>query len=292
MRYQTASAFRQALESRLLNRSRETGEPLIRLRKLAAFERLLARFFTTQKELWVLKGGVAMQLRLLDQARTTKDLDLFFRKSEDDLLTLVRQAGSADLGDWFLFEIAAPSPQPGGGFGGTRFRVNSLLDGRSFTRFPLDVGVGDPLIGSVEWLAWTGLFDFAELERFLIPAYSVSQQIAEKVHAYTMEYASGSSSRVKDLIDILLLAGMAKISARDLRSALRIIFEFRGTHGLPPNVPPPPEAWRLPYQVMVEKIDLPFRTLSRAYPAFQSFLDPVLSGETESSWDPEAWRWK
>lgn len=86
MKYQTASAFRQALEARLLNRSRESGGPLIRLRKLAAFERFLARLFTNQRDVWVLKGGGAMQLRLLDQARTTQDIDLLLRKPEDILL--------------------------------------------------------------------------------------------------------------------------------------------------------------------------------------------------------------
>jgi hypothetical protein len=98
--------------------------------------------------------------------------------------------------------------------------------------------------------------------------------------------------RVKDLIDILLLAGLGEITAWELRSALRIIFEFRGTHDLPSNIPPPPEEWRQPYQALAELIDMPFQSLSRAYPALQGFLDPVLSGETESKWDPEIWFWK
>ena len=58
--------------------------------------------------------------------------------------------------------------------------------------------------------------------------------------------------RVKDLIDILLLAGLGEISAWELRSALRIIFEFRGAHDLPSNIPPPPEEWRQPYQALAD----------------------------------------
>ena len=43
MRYKSGRDFRQALETRLRNESLRTGAPLVRLRKMAAFERLLAR---------------------------------------------------------------------------------------------------------------------------------------------------------------------------------------------------------------------------------------------------------
>ena len=43
MAYESPAALRQALETRLGNRSRETGVDLERLRRRAAFERLLVR---------------------------------------------------------------------------------------------------------------------------------------------------------------------------------------------------------------------------------------------------------
>lgn len=42
-RYAQPAAFRKALEARLRNHSRDSGLPLDRLRKEAAFQRLLAR---------------------------------------------------------------------------------------------------------------------------------------------------------------------------------------------------------------------------------------------------------
>lgn len=42
MTYQTAAAFRRALETRLVAESAQTGTPLVRLRKLVVFERFLA----------------------------------------------------------------------------------------------------------------------------------------------------------------------------------------------------------------------------------------------------------
>ena len=43
MRYATAGAFRAALEQRLSSIADETGVPLLRLRKLIVFDRLMAR---------------------------------------------------------------------------------------------------------------------------------------------------------------------------------------------------------------------------------------------------------
>ncbi|MBS3754062.1 MAG: nucleotidyl transferase AbiEii/AbiGii toxin family protein [Anaerolineales bacterium] len=291
MKYKSASAFRQALELRLRRRSNEYGVSLMRLRKMVAFERFLVRLFMDQPREWVLKGGVAMQLRLTDRARTTKDIDLLYLEEERDLIDELREVGFRDAGDWFQFEISSSTASLPDGVGGNRFHVNALLDGRSFTSFPIDVGVGDPLLGSIEWLELTDLLDFAEIDRTKIPAYPVEQQIAEKVHAYTKAYASGSSSRVKDLVDILLLAGIRSISGKELDQVLKMIFECRGTHPLPGSITQPPERWEGPFQQMAEETKLDYSSLVDAYKALRRFLDPILSQETDRIWDPKQWIW-
>jgi hypothetical protein len=43
MRYQNGGAFRRALETRLRDQSLSSGLPLVRLRKMVACDRLLAR---------------------------------------------------------------------------------------------------------------------------------------------------------------------------------------------------------------------------------------------------------
>ncbi|MEA3328001.1 MAG: nucleotidyl transferase AbiEii/AbiGii toxin family protein [Chloroflexota bacterium] len=55
--------------------------PLSRLRKLVVFDRFLARLFQDQPDHWVFKGGFALQLRLGERARTTKDIDLLARET-------------------------------------------------------------------------------------------------------------------------------------------------------------------------------------------------------------------
>ncbi len=85
MKYNSGAAFRRALEDRLRARSLQTGLPLVRLRKMIAFDRFLARLLLHQPDEWVLKGGLALQLRLGDSARTTKDIDMLVLVHQQDI---------------------------------------------------------------------------------------------------------------------------------------------------------------------------------------------------------------
>ena len=68
--YESATAFRTALEDRLQRISTEKGEDLQRLRKQVSFDRILTRLFSQDDVPWVLKGGYAMELRIQSAAQT------------------------------------------------------------------------------------------------------------------------------------------------------------------------------------------------------------------------------
>ena len=74
-KYASAAAFRVALEERLKRLAQEESLDLQRVRRQAAFDRLLCRLFANPNAPWLLKGGYAMELRL-KTARTTRDIDL------------------------------------------------------------------------------------------------------------------------------------------------------------------------------------------------------------------------
>jgi hypothetical protein len=241
--YQSGAAFRWALEDRLRSNSLGSNIPLVRLRKTVSFDRFLFRLEKYQHGKWILKDGLAIQLRLVDKARTTKDIDVLALAEQSDILSSLRNAGNVDLGDWFRFETETIEEQPHEGFGGLRFHIRSLLDGRTFENFHIDVGVGDPVIDSVEDLEIPSLLDFADFPPTHIPCYPITQQIAEKVHAYTRPHVSGESSRVKDFVDILLLAELSEIDAERLRKAINATFIARKTHSLPHVIPNPPTEW-------------------------------------------------
>jgi hypothetical protein len=112
MKYRSGGAFRRALEDRLRAQSLESGMALVRLRKMVAFDRLVARLMLAQPDAWVLKGGFALQLRLGDRARTTKDIDVLLQTPHQDVHQLLARAASLDVGDWFRFEVSQPAHIP------------------------------------------------------------------------------------------------------------------------------------------------------------------------------------
>ena len=98
MRYKDAASFRQALEERLRDRTRSAGGELVRDRKRVAFDRFLARLVVTAPSHWVLKGQFALDLRLADRARTTRDIDPDWLAAEDELLETLLDTAAADTG--------------------------------------------------------------------------------------------------------------------------------------------------------------------------------------------------
>jgi hypothetical protein len=226
MIYNSGAAFRRALEDRLRVQSLQTGAPLVRLRKLVVFDRFLTRLTHDQPDAWVVKGGFALQLRLGNRARTTKDIDVLLITPTTDLHQSIVRAALQDMGDWFQFEVERPTDDlgalEGGGF---RFQVQGLLDGRRFETFHIDVAQGEALLKPVDVLQTLALLAFAGIPPTLVSCYPLPQQVAEKVHAYTRPHPNGQSSQVKDLVDILLIAGLGPIDARILRQALEVTFD-------------------------------------------------------------------
>jgi hypothetical protein len=197
-----------------------------------------------------------------------------------------------DLGDWFRFEVAKPVRVPVDEFGGIRFRVRLLLDGRVFEEFHLDIGVGDPIVEAVEYLRTPALLEFAEVRPTVVPCYPVTQQIAEKVHAITRSHASGEGTRVKDLIDILLLVELSEIDGKHLIQALKATFDTRQTHSLPSSFPDLPTSWAVPFRRLCADVGLNYPTIEDADNAVKKFLNPILKGERCGQWDPVGWSWQ
>ena len=293
MRYATGADFRRALEARLRTSSQHDGTPLVRLRKLVAFDRFLARLLRAEPDTWVLKGGLALQLRLGSRARTTKDMDVMCRRlAPTHLHQLLTTAAALDLADWFRFTVEQPAIElETVAGGGRRFNVSALLDGRPFELFHVDVGNNDPMLEPAQLLEMPALLAFADIAPTVAPCFPIAQQIAEKIHAYTRPHTSGSSSRVKDLVDILLLAELQPLQAASLRRALAATFSVLGTHPLPSALPMPPESWNMPLRRMADETGLAWRQLNDATSAAQRFANPVLQGDPVSSWNPRSWGW-
>jgi hypothetical protein len=253
--YATAGALRRALEDRLRARSQERGEDLARLRRLVAFDRLLARLFADEEAApWIVKGGFSLELRYGMEARATKDLDLSLPDAsalgpghaalEMGLLEVLQDAADRDVGDGFVVVIGEPRQQfDAPPAGGARFPVEVRLDARIFSTFHLDVGVGDAVVDPPEWFSGEEFLAFARIPAARIAVLPVAQQFAEKAHIYTLPRSGPANTRVKDLVDLALTLEREPPDPQRSRVAVEATFARRGTHPIPVALPPPPASW-------------------------------------------------
>jgi len=292
--YSSPEAFKQALEQRL-RASAKSGAEFARKRQLLVFDRLLARIVAVLGDAATLKGGLVLELRL-ERARTTKDVDLRMVGSPEDVLAKLQEAGRKDLGDFMTFEVGPDEDHPelqndGMRYDGLRFRAECKLAGKLYGQpFGVDVAFGDPILGEPEVVVAEDVLAFAGIAPPTLRLYPIETHIAEKLHAYTMPRAR-PNSRVKDLPDLALLATAQQLDSLRVRAALEQTFSFRKTHPLPASVPLPLDAWRTPYEAMAREDQLGWTTLDEVTAAAKAFLDPVLAGGLEATWNPTNWTW-
>jgi len=259
-KYASATAFRVALEDRLKRLAQEESIDLQRVRRQAAFDRRLCRQFAKPESPWLLKGGYAMELRL-KTARTTRDMDLVLKQlpmpirdwdaNASTVLDALREVGQLDLGDFFTFVFGdAVQDLDAAPYGGARFPVDTRLAGRSFVKFHLDVSTGDVLGEPYESLSGRDWLGFAGVASKGIRAVSPEEQFAEGPHAYTLPRVARENTRVKDLVDLVLLTERSTMNAARLPKAIRETFQRRKTHEIPPALASPPGSWSKPFAEM------------------------------------------
>ena len=292
--YDSPQAFKMAVERRLVDRARQEGANPNRLRQLLVFDRFLARLVTVFEDALVLKGGLALELRL-ERARTTKDIDVRVVAEPTTILQRLQEAGRLVLGDFLSFEIEPDPRHPvmdadGMRYEGQRYRATARLAGKAYgVSFGVDVAFAEPMKGPAEHLEGSSFLAFAGIPPTRVAIYPVETHIAEKLHAYTLP-RERENTRVKDLPDLALLASLGNMDGADLRQAIDATFTFRKTHDVPPAVPDPPSSWEPVYARMAAEDNLPWETIADLLAAVRSFLDPVLRGTTVS-WDHDTWSW-
>lgn len=231
---------------------------------------MLCRLAAAQPDIWVLKGGMAVETRRPGTARSTADIDLVLRgglvadsTSELEVREAIAEALLADVdGDGFRFAIRTGSRLRDDACGrlAWRFPIATLLAGRAFSSFRLDV-VARPeeVEGGTEPRSLPDVLGFAGLPTRTILVADLAQQYAEKLHALTRTYLTGESSRVKDLLDLVLLIDDGAAPDVRLLARVRRVFAIRGTHPIPDTLPPPPASWAEPFRLMADEIGIPVR---------------------------------
>lgn len=249
-KYTTASGMRMALEKRLKKKATDTNKNLERLRRHVAFDRFLARLFSSNVNGLIVKGGYTLELRL-NQARTTKDIDFSFTGDLDgnwngkpeNLQEFLFTYSQIDLHDFFEYVIGkATLDLENAPYGGYRYPIEARMAGRIFSKFSIDIAAGDVWYEPHDKLVIHDWFDFAGLPVVEIPVISIEQQFAEKLHSYTQQ-REHPNSRVKDIIDMVLLIKKTKMSEDRLLEIAQKTFDKRIGSVFPPILKAPPDDW-------------------------------------------------
>jgi predicted nucleotidyltransferase component of viral defense system len=281
--YETDAAFRAALEARLATRSRESGVDLNRLRRRVVFERLLARLDRADPGRWVLKGGLALEVRWRDRARATRDLDLAVRhdvETADDVRAALARPLAEDADrDRFRFKVgeARPLQADEAGRPGWRLAIEATLAGRQFASVSVDVVVRPDEITRTERLLFPGSLAFAGIEASEVEIVDRAQHFAEKLHALTRSYQSRPSTRVKDLADLVLLIDDGLQPSATLLDTVHHVFASRATHPLPSGLVDPPADWVGRYAELASELDVSAGTLGEAMVLLRTFWQEVQS---------------
>jgi hypothetical protein len=219
--YATVAAFRRALENRLRNRAQSEGLDLPRLYRMVAFERFLGRVCADDPPLWLLKGGYAMEVRLRMEARATRDVDLSLPDG-----SLIATEGQANV-ERLLEQLRAAV-------------AKDLKDSFVFK-------IGDPIrdLMAAPYGGW----------RFQVESRLADRRFAEfKLDiAYTVP-REAANSRVRDLVDLVLLIQKGLPETAMVAKAIQATFDRRKTHAVPVVLPAPPADWAMPYLKIADEV--------------------------------------
>jgi hypothetical protein len=298
--YQTPDALWTAVNAKI--RAAANTDPQLNISNLQrqfVYHRFLARVFALGDGDWVLKGGTALLARVRS-ARHSKDIDLYRRSGTlDTALTELARATALDLPDHFRFIITGTpvitSERPG--------QPDSAL-----ATIPIDAYAGVQLISSFKVDLVTGAIITASPDR--VPAtppvtvpglpsseyllYPLVDHIADKLCATVETHGHNNtpSTRVRDLVDLVVIARTQAVDATPLRHAIETERQHR-------NLPPitrytTPPNWAQEYAKLARPVPdcAQHQTYPLAIDLVSRFLDPVLANQPAlGTWRPRAASW-
>jgi hypothetical protein len=283
--YQSDAAFRAALEQRLLNLARQSRVNLDRLRRQVVLERLLARLEAAEAGLWVLKGAMALEVRLGVIARATMDVDLGLRaQPETDLDTLADRIAAclaAALDDRFAFRLADIRRFTAAGAEDlARARLECRLAGRLFGRIQLDVAERPGELVETERIPLHGHLRFAGIEPPEVEVVALPRHVAEKFHGMLREFNDRENTRVRDLADLVILREHGLIDVTRAAAAVHAVFAERTTE-VPKSLPKLPTGWPDRYEQLAREHDIAAQSFAAATDIVRALWAEMFSQTTE-----------
>ncbi len=182
---------------------RESGIAVARQQRWVSFRVLVAILDAARNEdhepLFLLKGSVAMELRLGLTARATKDLDAAFRADAAEMLDRIDGALRAGYGD---FSARRTEAEPVRDSHALRLDIKLDYRGRPWATVKFEVAPAEGRMGQeIDRLPAKPLDHLGLIVPVDVPCIAIRWQIAQKLHACTEVPTDGrTNDRFRDLI--------------------------------------------------------------------------------------------
>lgn len=222
---------------------------------------------------FIVKGGVALELRLRDRARATKDIDIVLQHTDADLARTLERALTGEPYQGFAFRRKREPLLLDNGTVNMEFAVT--YRGGAWTGIVVDIARAEPGESEVEWLPAIPLIDvFGVTGPAELPCLSLRLHVAQKLHGMTLPPRPGKlNDRFRDLIDLLLMEELITGYA-GLRDACESVFRTRRTHDWPPPLEVPPQ-WVEPFARLARELDVPVTDAEVGMARVRAFVERI-----------------
>jgi hypothetical protein len=220
---------------------------------------------------FLLKGGVAMELRLRLRARATKDVDIIVTPDRSaDILEVLQEALEEPYLD-FAFRLTDASTiehTPA-----QRMSVKMAYKGKPWATLRLEASGPEPGSDEVEQISAFSLTQLGLDGPDEVACQSLRYQIATKLHAVTERFDDRDNDRFRDLIDLLLLRDLEPDLTR-LDEACRNVFTSRRKQPWPPTLTIEP-SWPREYRALALDQDFAIQDVGEAAAEIEAFIDRI-----------------
>jgi len=168
---------------------------------------------------FVIKGGVALEIRLGLAARATRDVDMTFHGDPTQLAATLDDALAQPYGG---FSFSRSDLIPIGTTGAQRTTIKMTYGGKGWMTVDLELTVDDLPATDIELLPAIIVNDFQLEGPSHVATLSLRYQIAQKIHAVTETFDDRENPRVRDIVDLVLLSNLAPGVERARRMHRRV----------------------------------------------------------------------
>jgi predicted nucleotidyltransferase component of viral defense system len=227
----------RSVQVRLVRHAKNLGVDANLILTRYGIERFLYRLSRSRHaDRFVLKGALVILAWLGETLRPTRDADLLGLGDlpDETLLAMFREmctvAVEPDASTFDPASVKVENIREADAYGGTRVTLRGAI-GTARVRVQLDIGIGDAVTPSPEWLVYPTLLGFPAPR---LRAYPRETVLAEKFQAIVQ--LGSSNSRMKDYFDMLALLREGAFDEAVLARAIAATFARRRT-ALPKGVP-------------------------------------------------------